>query len=367
MTKTGETVQFYYNDEGLRVRKVSTTGGTTEYTLHGKQIVHMTNGSNELHFYYGSDGKPAFVQLGTAWYAYVYNLQGDVVALTNSSGAVVVEYRYDAWGKPLATTGTLASTLGKLNPFRYRGYVYDEETGLYYLRSRYYRAEWCRFVNEDAVLHGNSFCYCNNGPLFEEDQSGMYSTVNKNDVRIRRGPGTDYNILGYVQSGMAVEIKYEVTGKEYNGSNQWYYVEIVQNSNDKRVKNAPYSGYIHSSFIDNEEITITNKESPELKDFLGPILSPNVKFKDTGVEVYNLQLFLLGSRSSYITSMKDCDGVFGSVTKKALIEWQANNMDFIDHIDPADGILGPKTREAMYCYSGWSDLYYLRNHGVPLD
>ena len=60
MSKTGETVQFFYNDEGLRVRKVSTSGGTTDYTLHGKQVMHLKNGTNELHFYYGSNGKPAF-------------------------------------------------------------------------------------------------------------------------------------------------------------------------------------------------------------------------------------------------------------------------------------------------------------------
>ena len=101
MSKSGETVQFFYNDEGLRVRKVSTTGGTTDYTLNGKQVVHLKNGTNELHFYYGSDGKPAFVRMGVDWYAYVYNLQGDVIALTNNSGSVVVAYSYDAWGKPL--------------------------------------------------------------------------------------------------------------------------------------------------------------------------------------------------------------------------------------------------------------------------
>ena len=101
MIKSGETVQFFYNDERLRVCKVATTTGTTEYTLHGKQVVHLKNGTNELHFYYGSDGKPAFVHMGVDWYAYVYNLQGDVIALTNNSGSVVVAYSYDAWGKPL--------------------------------------------------------------------------------------------------------------------------------------------------------------------------------------------------------------------------------------------------------------------------
>ena len=61
-------------------------------------------------------------------------------------------YTYDAWGNPLTTTGSMADTLGKLNPFRYRGYVYDTETGLYYLQSRYYSPETGRFVNADSLI-----------------------------------------------------------------------------------------------------------------------------------------------------------------------------------------------------------------------
>ena len=60
----------------------------------------------------------------------IYNLQGDVVALIDANGTRVVEYGYDVWGNPISKTGSLAATIGTLNPFRYRGYVYDEETGL---------------------------------------------------------------------------------------------------------------------------------------------------------------------------------------------------------------------------------------------
>ena len=51
-----------------------------------------------------------------------------MIALIDSNGKKVVEYKYDAWGRILSKTGTMASTLGTLNPFRYRVYVYDEET-----------------------------------------------------------------------------------------------------------------------------------------------------------------------------------------------------------------------------------------------
>ena len=84
----------------------------------------------------------------------------------------MVKYVYDAWGKILSTTGSLASTLGAIQPFRYRSYVYDQETGLYYLRSRYYNPERCRFVNSDTLLTSNLFQYCDNKPVIAADPSG---------------------------------------------------------------------------------------------------------------------------------------------------------------------------------------------------
>ena len=101
----------------------------------------MTGGSNTLHFFYDAQNKPAVVLFNGTAYAYLYNLQGDVIALVDANGSKVVEYKYDAWGKPTSKSGSLANTLGTLNPFRYRGYIFDEETDLYYLRSRYYKPE----------------------------------------------------------------------------------------------------------------------------------------------------------------------------------------------------------------------------------
>ena len=87
--------------------------------------------------------------------------------------------RFDSWGKLLSTSGSLASTLGKNNPFRYRGYVYDEETGFYYLQSRYYNPEVGRFISSDVllstgqgVLGHNAYAYCGNNPIVREDTQG---------------------------------------------------------------------------------------------------------------------------------------------------------------------------------------------------
>lgn len=184
MSKAGTAVQFKYDHNGLRTQKIVTENGvtsTTNYTLHGKLITHMTKGTDSLHFFYDAQSRPAKVRFNGALYTYVHNLQGDIVGLLDSNGTLVVEYRYDAWGRKLSTTGSLAATLGKHNPFRYRGYVYDEETELYYLRSRYYNPETERFLNVDKfggtkgkLISHNAFAYCNNAPVENKDSNGQW-------------------------------------------------------------------------------------------------------------------------------------------------------------------------------------------------
>ena len=187
MSKSGTYARFMYNENGLRVKKIiqpseydTANAVETNYTLHGKNIVHMTQGSNELHFFYDAQNKPAVVVFNGTPYSYVKNLQGDIVAILDSNGTAVVQYKYDAWGKPIGKTGSMASTLGTVQPFRYRGYVYDEETEVYYLRTRYYTAYWGRFFNIDNALCGikrplanNMLSYCHNTPVNTADDNGM--------------------------------------------------------------------------------------------------------------------------------------------------------------------------------------------------
>ena len=132
-----------------------------------------------LLFSYEASGDVISINYNGTEYFYLRNGQNDVVGLMDGSGTRVVEYTYDAWGKLIPTTGTLASTLGANNPFRYRGYYYDTETGLYYLTTRYYDPEVCRFISADVymttgqgVLGGNMFAYCLNNPVNMVDQTG---------------------------------------------------------------------------------------------------------------------------------------------------------------------------------------------------
>ena len=173
MQSANVDAKFVYNENGLRVQKI-VNGVVTDYVLHGKNVVHMTSGTDELHFFYDAQNRPAVVVYNGTAYAYVKNLQGDVIAILDGAGNVVVSYAYDAWGQPIGKNGSMASTLGTLNPFRYRGYVFDEETGLYYLRSRYYNPQWGRFVNADILICNNIYRYSHNSPINRTDDAGTW-------------------------------------------------------------------------------------------------------------------------------------------------------------------------------------------------
>ena len=187
MSKPDKEIEFKYDFNGLRTQKIVTENGvttTTNYLLHGKLVTHMTVGNDNLHFFYDNSSRPAKVDFNGTTYTYLHNLQGDIVGILDSTGALVVEYKYDAWGKPLSTAGLLADTLGARSPFRYRGYVFDEESGLYYLRSRYYIPMVGRFVNADSMLNKffafswqNLFTYCNNKPVSLGDCDGLQAYI----------------------------------------------------------------------------------------------------------------------------------------------------------------------------------------------
>ena len=156
-------------------------------------IQALTRGSETLIFFYDSTGR----REGFSYYVgdslvdncyYLYNAQGDVTDIVNDGLNILVSYKYDSWGKVLECSGIAAEILGELNPFRYRGYVYDSETGFYYLNSRYYDPETGRFINADSaemiavsprsISDKNLFAYCDNNPIVRVDISGaVWETV----------------------------------------------------------------------------------------------------------------------------------------------------------------------------------------------
>ena len=179
-TKDSQTLSFTYNSNGIRTSK-TVNGVKTEYLLNGTQILAQKTGSNTLCFFYDQQGnRVGMADANNRFYYYLYNIQGDVIAIADAStGKLVATYKYDAWGNCTVQNAD-GWTAGDANPFRYRGYYYDTETGLYYLNSRYYDPEVGRFINADNQLSTgdmtgmNLFAYCGNNPVNRVDYTGQF-------------------------------------------------------------------------------------------------------------------------------------------------------------------------------------------------
>ena len=176
----GGTWEFTYNSDGLRTKR---TNGTTtyNYVYNGSKLVQMTVDGHTLYFSYDTSGIPLSVNFDGTEYFYVTNLQGDVTGIVDASGTTVAAYCYDAWGLPVSCGESTYEVLEILNPLRYRGYVYDSETELYYLQSRYYSPHLCRFISPDIFVAtgqdfvgNNMFAYCGNDPVNHIDSTGAF-------------------------------------------------------------------------------------------------------------------------------------------------------------------------------------------------
>ena len=175
LQKYGET-RIVYNGDGTRESKEYLT---FTYDSNGRLIKQ----SNGLEFIYDNSGVIG-VNYNNAQYFYRRDAQGNIIALIDNTGDVVVEYKYDAWGNHEAIVANEAYVaLANLNPFRYRGYYFDEETGLYFLQTRYYDPEVGRFIFRDSIEYAgpeticglNLYAYCGNNPVMNVDPSGSYA------------------------------------------------------------------------------------------------------------------------------------------------------------------------------------------------
>ena len=157
------------------------------HTSDGKDVGAILDASGGLYGIYYDDSTIG-TDVGQTYY-FVYNGQGDVIGLYNHGGKLIATYAYDAWGRCIEAKAVTADDDGHavtdpdhiafINPFRYRGYMYDAESGLYYLNSRYYDPETGRFINADGLLGANGdilsynlFAYCSNNPVNFSDPSG---------------------------------------------------------------------------------------------------------------------------------------------------------------------------------------------------
>ncbi|WP_066149133.1 RHS repeat-associated core domain-containing protein [Anoxybacillus sp. P3H1B] len=183
ITRKGESAPFVtykYDEDGRRIQK-NVNGVVTNYHYQGDSlnVLYETDASGNVvqSYVYGENGQLLAMKKGGATYFYHYNAHGDVIALTDAQGNVVARYQYDTWGQLLSQSGEMADE----NPYRYAGYQYDQETGLYYLIARYYHPTHGVFLSmdpdpgdSDDILTQNGYTYANNNPVMLVDPDGHF-------------------------------------------------------------------------------------------------------------------------------------------------------------------------------------------------
>lgn len=183
----GDVFNYTYNAQGLRTHKnIVINGGQAKdvyYKYSLNKLITEIRDNYRLDFLYDEkDMLYGFIYNNNTKYFYIRDVTGLILGITLQNGEVVVKYDYDAWGKKISITDTSEFDLGTKNPFRYKGYYYDEESSMYYLLSRYYVPEWGRWITPDNTEYLyleninslNLFSYCFNSPINYKDIDGCY-------------------------------------------------------------------------------------------------------------------------------------------------------------------------------------------------
>ena len=169
---------YTYNANGIRTGK-TVSGVKHSYRLEGTKILSEKWGNNTLTPLYDNKDEVCGIVFNGASYYFLKNLQGDVISILDSGRNRVAEYLYDAWGVCTVVNDETEEGIAEVNPFRYRSYYYDSETGMYYLQSRYYDPVVGRFINADKIIGANGdyasyalYTYCGNCPVDRYDSVG---------------------------------------------------------------------------------------------------------------------------------------------------------------------------------------------------
>ena len=246
---TNQSVNYQYNDQGTRTSK-TINGVTTNYINLNDDIVFEDRNGTIIYYLYDCDGIIGMEYNGDNFF-YIKDPQNNIVGLLDESGNRIVSYSYDSWGNILSIkdennidiSGN-ANHIGIINPFRYKSYYYDSESGLYYLKHRYYNPEISRFISPDIflgankdVLSYNQYAYAGNNPVSNYDDNGLFvisliittivSAVSKGIKVLKRitghekntipitgvfgelTPHTDYNFLAAPSFGFGTSFKAE--------------------------------------------------------------------------------------------------------------------------------------------------------------
>ena len=206
--KKFDNIEYTYNANGIRTsKKVNDVLHT--YTLDGTKILRETWGSNTLIPLYDNEDGVCGILYNNVPYYFIKNLQGDVISIVDKDAQTVARYSYDAWGVPKVKLDSSDCQIATINPFRYRGYYYDEEIEIYYIEGRFYDRTIGRFICTDIaenigatqnILEINLCSYCECDPINNLDLNGAISWKKILSVLNKVG-GVAKKILEYLVDG----------------------------------------------------------------------------------------------------------------------------------------------------------------------
>lgn len=225
LTRGTTTASYKYDDSGLRISKTA-NGVEYTYLYQDGLLVQETRGEMILDYSYDENGRirmGAYRKTASAtpgYFYYALNSRGDVIGIYESDGDLYAEYTYDAWGNITSITNSSGDSIANYEnmatrqPFRYRGYYYDTESGFYYVSSRYYDSVTHRFINADGIslvtaspttlTDKNLYAYCDNNPITRADNGGEFWHIVAGAV------------IGGVISGTVEMIGQLASGKSFN-------------------------------------------------------------------------------------------------------------------------------------------------------
>ena len=227
-----KTVDYTYDSNGLIIKKVlcycysddrDPDEYTTNYYYDGDKLITQIKNNIRLDFLYDENGMLyGLIKDNSSKYFYVRDYLQNILGIVDQSGKLVVKYKYDAYGNSKGIEDTSGCSLGSRNPFRYKGYYYDDDTEMYYCKSRFYVPKWRRWLNNDSINYLepqnitclNLFAYCNNNPVMYVDPTGDFAiSILALIIGGIIGACIGFGTAAYIDSK---------DGQMFNGDVKWY-------------------------------------------------------------------------------------------------------------------------------------------------
>ena len=177
VTKNNKTINYTYDLEGLIIKKevvINNTTTTTNYYYDNRKLIKEVCGNNIIDYFYDENNQIYGYKKNSTVYFYIRDVLGNIIGILNNSGVIVSKFDYDAFGNIINQTGSVISN------FRYKGYYYDTDIELYYLKTRFYNPVLLRFITPDSIEYLDSssiiglnlYAYCGYDPVNMVDEEG---------------------------------------------------------------------------------------------------------------------------------------------------------------------------------------------------